>query len=78
MFIVSHGPLYSTAIIIFLNRCFARNKVLTMIDKNGLLCFNKTALVEAGYDEDSPPSCFYQVSPHVWILNLVWNIFQKL
>ncbi|XP_046660865.1 uncharacterized protein LOC124354454 isoform X1 [Homalodisca vitripennis] len=41
-------------------RCFARNKILTMIDEEGYLKYNKSGLVEGGYDIDSPPSCYFQ------------------
>ncbi|XP_054283059.1 uncharacterized protein LOC129000151 isoform X1 [Macrosteles quadrilineatus] len=40
--------------------CFARSNILTLMDEEGYLRFNKTGLGEAGYDEESPPYCFYQ------------------
>ncbi|XP_075230929.1 uncharacterized protein LOC142329898 [Lycorma delicatula] len=40
-------------------RCFERSYLLTMIDKNGFLVYNETALAEAGYDKSSI-SCTYQ------------------
>ncbi|KAG8326851.1 hypothetical protein J6590_032684 [Homalodisca vitripennis] len=43
-------------------RCFARNKILTMIDEEGYLKYNKSGLVEGGYDIDSPPSCYFQTN----------------
>lgn len=32
-----------------------------MMDQEGFLRFNKSGLLEAGYDDNSPPQCYYQV-----------------
>lgn len=32
-----------------------------MMDHEGFLRFNKSGLLEAGYDDNSPPQCYYQV-----------------
>lgn len=41
--------------------CFARQKLLTRIDDDGILRFNKTGLVEAGYDPSADSlQCYYQ------------------
>ncbi|XP_039291014.1 uncharacterized protein LOC111047583 [Nilaparvata lugens] len=42
-------------------RCFSRTLVLTLVDKRGHLLYNRTALVEAGYDVNaSSLQCVYQ------------------